>query len=183
MISWFSKNYEYWPMKYKELAVLTCSKSSTRRRFTAATFFGFFATGTWAWGGGGGGAIDIIGWRTTPNNFLSLSRPNTCMPILLQTRIELPTMKSTICNKYHIYKMISWIQIKDINEVKFISVTAAISVTKSPNVVRTIMRHENKYSSFSLGSLHGRAPSLEWIGTKMNQCVVEAKSCATNSGT
>ena len=87
--------------------VFTYSESLTQRLFTAATFFGFFATDTWPWGGRSDGAINIKVYRRALNNFLSLSRPNTCLPIHLQAQIELPIKKSTICNKYYIYKVIS----------------------------------------------------------------------------
>ena len=142
-------------------------------------------TGTWVWGDGGGGAKDIIGWRTTPNNFLSLSKISTCVPILLQAQIELPTKKSIICKKYHIFtKWLGWIHIKDINEVKFILMAATISITKSPTVVKAIMKHEKKYLSFSLGPLHSRASSTSGFVQKLINVSLKptSTSCATNSG-
>ena len=71
------------------------------------------------------------------------------------------------------------------NEVKFIPVVAATSITKSPTVVRVIMRHEKKYPSFTLGPLHGRAPSMSGLVQKLINVSLRPTStpCATNSGT
>jgi hypothetical protein len=61
-----------------------------------------------------------------------------------------------------------------LNEVKFIPVAAATSLTKSSTVVRAILRHEKKYSFFSLGPLHGQAPSMSGLVQKLINIFVEA---------